>query len=86
MKRPILLAIFILAGELGNAQGWQLFVKNQLSYYQQRIDKSIKVETFLLDSSLNINGVDYLYFNAKSDELSNHKLPCINEKRKHLRN
>ena len=82
MKRPILLAIFILAGELGNAQGWQLFVKNQLSYYQQRIDKSIKVETFLLDSSLNINGVDYLYFNAKSELSEN----CYSKLRKEFEN
>jgi hypothetical protein len=82
MKKQILLAIFILTGELGNAQGWHLFVKNQLSYYQQRIDKSIKVETFLLDSSLNINGVDYLYFNAKSEISEN----CYSKLRKEFEN
>lgn len=67
MKKDIVLAIAILFGLSGSAQDWQLFNINQLSYYQQHYDKSIKVETFLFDSVFNNNGIDYLYFNSKSD-------------------
>jgi hypothetical protein len=71
MKKDIVLALAIITRLSGFAQDWQLFNINQLSYYQQHFDESIKVETFLLDSIFNNNGIDYLYFNSKSDFFDN---------------
>lgn len=59
-----------MLGQIGFSQDWQLFIKNQTSYYEQQYDSSIIVESFLLDSSINNNGVEQLLFNSKSD-LSN---------------
>jgi hypothetical protein len=67
MKKSVLFLLSLLTGQFGFTQDWQLFIKNQVSYYQQYIDNSIKVESFLFDSSIYNNGIKYLYFNSKSE-------------------
>ncbi|WMJ74178.1 T9SS type A sorting domain-containing protein [Cytophagaceae bacterium ABcell3] len=49
------------------SQNWDLFVKNQNSFYQQQYGDSAIVENFLADSSVNIDGISYLYFNTVSE-------------------
>jgi hypothetical protein len=67
MKTKLIIFIWMLIVNNGFSQDWNPFVLNQNSYYKQQYDNSAKVENFLLDSILNIEDAEILYFNAKSE-------------------
>lgn len=56
----------VLILQYGFSQDWELFVKDQNSYYKQQYNNSAKVENFLFDSILVKGDFKIMYFNAKS--------------------
>ncbi|MDA3818737.1 MAG: T9SS type A sorting domain-containing protein [Prolixibacteraceae bacterium] len=67
MKIKLTILFLILSANIGFSQDWNPFVLNQNSYFKQQYNDSAKVENFLLDSILIINGTEILFFNAISE-------------------
>ncbi|MDP3912277.1 MAG: T9SS type A sorting domain-containing protein [Bacteroidota bacterium] len=67
MRQNFLSVLFLITSQLAFSQSWNPFPKNQNSYFKQQNETSIKVESFLMDSTKSIGNLQLLYFNAKSE-------------------
>lgn len=67
MRQNFLSVLLLITSQLAFSQSWNPFPKDQNSYFKQQNETSIKVESFLMDSTKSIGNLQLLYFNANSE-------------------